>query len=406
MAVFALAVLSHPVQGQVKDDVLLPEYTAVQGVTGALKIIGSDTMKHEMALLTEGFKKFYPSVGVEIEGKGSSSAPPALLSGAAQFAPMSRAMKAEEVNDFKKKFGYRPVALATSIDMLAVFVHKDNPLQGLTLQQVDALFSSTRKGGYIKSVNTWGDLGLEGEWADKPITFYGRNAISGTHLFFREHALFNGAFRSEVKEQPDSPSVVEHVAGDRYAVGYSGIGFKSAAVRALPLALDIKSEYFDAEPDNAYSGNYPLTRMLFLYVNHPPGREMDLLRREFIRYLYSQQGQADVVRSGYLPVGNLIATRALASVDYKLWSAAAQTPATTPTPIDKPSLAPIAGPALAPIAGPAVARGDEAAQLPTADWDEHQLNTAEKCSAQEDHRSHGGRKHRLRDRRKRGHALP
>jgi phosphate transport system substrate-binding protein len=303
------------IQANVKVDPELPEYKAAQAFK--LKIIGSDTMKNEMAALMEGFTKFYPNVGSEIEGKGSASAPPALLAGTAQFAPMSRGMNAREVDEFKKKFGYPPVALPTSIDMLEVYVHKDNPIQGLTMQQVDAMFSRTRKGGYAKAINTWGDLGLPGEWADKPIMLYGRNKISGTHKFFLEHALFNGAFRDEVKEQSDSDSVVGNIASDKYAIGYSGMGYKTANVRALPLALDYKSPYIVPEPANAYSGDYPLTRVLLLYVNHQPGTELDPLRREFIRYLYSQQGQADVLRSGYLPVGNHTAIRALTSVQLK-----------------------------------------------------------------------------------------
>lgn len=302
-------------QAGVKIDPNLPEYKAAQAFK--LKMVGSDTMKYEMAALMEGFTKFYPNVGSEIESKGSSFGPPALLAGTAQFAPMSRAMNAKEVNDFKKKFGYPPVALPVSIDMIVVWVHKDNPLQGLTLQQVDAVFSSTRKGGFPKTVNTWGDLGLQGEWADKPITRYGRDLASGTNRFFREHALFNGAYRAEVKEQPGGELIVAHVAADKYAVGYSGMGFKTSDVRALPLALDLKSPYVVPEPPNAYSGDYPLTRVLLMYVNHQPGTELDPLRREFIRYLYSQQGQEDVLRSGFLPLGNLITARALGAVELK-----------------------------------------------------------------------------------------
>jgi phosphate transport system substrate-binding protein len=344
------ALLSDPIHAQVPIDPALPEYKVVQGVSGQLKCVGSDTMKHEMELLIEGFTRFYPTVRPEVAGKGSASAPPALLAGDAQFAPMSRGMTAREVDDFKKKYGYPPLALPTSIDMLEVYVHKDNPIKGMTLQQVDAVFSRTRKGGYAKSIHTWGDLGLEGEWADKPIVLYGRNKISGTHKFFLEHALFNGAFRDEVHEQLDSDSVVEHVAREKYAIGYSGMGYQKAAVRALTLALDIKSEYVAPEPANAYSGDYPLTRMLFLYVNHQPGTALDPLRREFIRYLYSKQGQSDVVRSGYLPLGKVITTRALNSVEHELWSPASHTPA--PTGIATQALKPVEPTGAAPVAQP------------------------------------------------------
>ncbi len=301
-------------QAQVKIDPKLLDYKAVAGVSGNLKSIGSDTMNNEMTLWAEGFVKFYPNVSPEIEGKGSTTAPAALIAGTAQFGPMSRPMKSKEIDDFKKQFGYAPTALTTSIDMLAVYVNKDNPIKGLTMKQVDAIFSNTRKGGYAKAINTWGDLGLTGEWASKPIALYGRNAASGTYGYFKEHALFNGDFRNEVKEQPGSSSVVQGVASDKYAMGYSGIAYKTADVRAIPLAIDDKSEMVPAEAERAYAGEYPLARALLVYVNYRPGESLDPLRGEFIRYVYSRQGQLDVQKTGYLPVGNAIATKSLKSV--------------------------------------------------------------------------------------------
>src|SRR5437588_205497 len=177
--------LAVPCKAQVTVDAKIPEYTSVEGVSGNMKSIGSDTMNNLMALWAEGFHKFYPNVQVEVEGKGSTTAPPALIAGTAHFGPMSRPMKQAEIDKFEEKFGYKPTALATSIDMLAVYVHKDNPIQSLTLQQLDAIFSKTRKAGYNKDLTTWGDLGLEGEWADKPISIYGRNSASGTYGYFK-----------------------------------------------------------------------------------------------------------------------------------------------------------------------------------------------------------------------------
>jgi len=318
-AVLALWILGLPgfpaaAYGQVKVDPKLPEYKATAGVSGNIKSIGSDTMNNEMTLWAEGFLKFYPNVQAEIEGKGSTTGPPALIAGTAQFAPMSREMKAKEIDDFKNKFGYPPTALPTSIDMLAVYVHKDNPIKSLTMQQVDAIFSKTRKGGYKQDIKTWGDLGLGGEWKDKPIALYGRNAASGTYGYFKEHALFNGDFKDEVKEQPGSSSVGQGVASDKFAIGYSGIGYKTADVRAVPIAPDAKSEAVPAEADRAYAGEYPLARFLYVYVNYKPASELDPLRREFIKYLFSQQGQKDVLKTGYLPIGEVIAKKALKSV--------------------------------------------------------------------------------------------
>ncbi len=313
----AAGALALPVLAQVAVDEDLPSYTPVQGVTGSLKSIGSDTMNNEMALWAQGFARYYPSVQVEVEGKGSSTAPPALMAGTAHFGPMSRAMKAKEIDAFEKRYGYKPTGLPTSIDMLAVYVHKDNPIKGLTLQQVDAIFSRTRRGGMDKDIRTWGDLGLTGEWAEKPISLYGRNSASGTYGYFKEIALFGGDYKDSVKEQPGSSSVVQGIAADKYAIGYSGIGYKTADVRAVPLAIDAGAPMVEASPANAYSGEYPLSRFLYLYVNHKPGTQLDPLRREFIRYIFSAEGQLDVVKDGYYPVPAAVAREALESVDIK-----------------------------------------------------------------------------------------
>jgi phosphate transport system substrate-binding protein len=298
----------------VKVDANLPAYKATSGVSGSLSSVGSDTLNNLMTLWAEGFQRAYPNVKIQVEGKGSSTAPPALIQGTAQIGPMSRAMKASELDEFEKKFGYKPVGLGTSIDMLAVYVHKDNPIKGLTLQQVDAIFSKGRKGGFEKDIRTWGDAGLTGEWADKPISLYGRNSASGTYGFFKEHALAGGDYKDSVKEQPGSSSVVQGVASDRYGVGYSGIGYKTADVKAVSLAAKAGQPFIDAVPEHAYSGDYPMSRFLWLYVNAKPGAPLDPLRREFIRYVFSKQGQEDVVKDGYFPVTAPIAKEQLAKV--------------------------------------------------------------------------------------------
>lgn len=317
LAAVGLAALSAaPVAAQIRVDPSLPAYTPVQGVSGSLKSVGSDTMNNTMTLWAEGFLGYYPNVSIEIEGKGSSTAPAALIAGTAQFGPMSREMKGKEIDDFEKKYGYKPTGLASSIDMLAVYVHKDNPIaqKGLTLQQIDAIFSKSRRGGHPSDIRTWGDLGLTGEWANRPISLYGRNAASGTYGYFKEVALFGGDYKDEVKEQPGSSSVVQGVATDKFAIGYSGIGYMTADVRAVPLAANSGQTPVTATPDNAYSGEYPLARFLYVYINHRPGAQLDPLRREFVKYLFSRQGQEDVVRDGYFPVTNVVAQEQLRSV--------------------------------------------------------------------------------------------
>ncbi|HZM00236.1 MAG TPA: PstS family phosphate ABC transporter substrate-binding protein [Planctomycetota bacterium] len=314
-AVAAPAAAAAPASQSVPIDAALPDYEPVQGVSGSVKSIGSDTMNNEMTLWIEGFKRFYPNVEIAMEGAGSGTAPPALIDGTAQFGPMSRVMKSDEIDQFEKQFGYKPTAVPTSIDMLAVYVHKDNPLQSLTLQQVDAIFSKSRKGGLDHDIRLWGDLGLTGEWANKPISLYGRNSASGTYGYFKDHALFKGDYKDEVKEQPGSSTVVQGVASDKYGIGYSGIGYKTADVRALALAPDAKSPAIEALPEHAYSGTYPLGRYLYLYVNHKPGSQLDPLRREFVRYVLSKPGQEAVVKDGYLPLPAPVARKALESVD-------------------------------------------------------------------------------------------
>ncbi len=300
-------------------DSQLPDYQANGQVSGSIKSIGSDTMNNEMALWAEGFRKFYTGVKVEIEGKGSSTAPPALIAGTSNFGPMSRAMKGKEIDEFEKKFGYQPVQLRTSIDMLAVYVHKDNPIQGLTLQQVDAIFSKTRKGGYGKDVLTWGDVGLKGEWADRPISMYGRNSASGTYGYFKKHALFKGDYKNNVNEQPGSSSVVQSIASDKYGIGYSGIGYMTSDVRAVPLSTETGSnpEMIPATPENAYTGDYPLARFLYLTVNYKPGSQLDDLRAEFVKFIFSRQGQEVVVKDGYFPVPAGVAREELEAVGIK-----------------------------------------------------------------------------------------
>lgn len=302
------------VGAQVALDPELPDYKPVQGVSGSIKSIGSDTMNNEMTLWAEGFLKMYPNVQLEIEGKGSSTAPPALIAGTAQFGPMSREMKGEEIDEFEKKYGYKPTGLPTSIDMLAVYAHKDNPVEGMSLQQVDAVFSKNRKGGYPENITRWGQLGLTGEWANRPISLYGRNSASGTYGYYKEHALFGGDYKDQVKEQPGSSSVVQGVASDKYAIGYSGIGYKTADVIAVPLAAQQGQPFVKAIPANAYTGEYPLARFLYVYVNHKPGSQIDPLRREFIKYIFSKQGQSDVIKDGYYPLPAPLAREALQSV--------------------------------------------------------------------------------------------
>jgi phosphate transport system substrate-binding protein len=297
-----------------KVDPALSSYKAVSGVSGNLSSIGSDTMNNLMTLWGEGFGKFYPNVKLQIEGKGSSTAPPSLIAGTAQLGPMSRPMKGSETDAFEKKFGYKPTGLRSSVDALAIFVNKDNPINCLTFAQLDAIFSKSRRQGYKGDIKTWGQLGLTGDWANRPVSLFGRNSASGTYGFFKEHALKNGDYKDEVKEQPGSASVVQGVTVDRYAMGYSGIGYATAGVRAVPIAEKPGAPCVEATAENAYSGKYPLARFLYVYINRAPGKSLDPLVREFVKFMFTGQGQEVVIKDGYFPVPNSIAKEELGKV--------------------------------------------------------------------------------------------
>ncbi|MGY6632323.1 MAG: PstS family phosphate ABC transporter substrate-binding protein [Alkalilacustris sp.] len=300
------ALLTAPAMAQ-QVDPSLPTYEAVSGVSGNLVSIGSDTLNNLMTLWSEGFRSFYPNVAVQIQGAGSGTAPPALVEGTAQFGPMSRPMRGTEIEEFEARFGYPPIPMRGAIDGIGVFVHRDNPIECLSLQQVDAIFSSTRAGGADAQIATWGEAGLDGEWADRPIALYGRNSASGTFGYFREVALFGGDFSAEVREQPGSSTVIQGVASDVNGIGYSGIGYATADVRAIAISAEPGGECFEPTPEHAGSGNYPIARFLYVYMNVNPNEPLEPLRAEFVRYVYSQQGQADVIRAGFIPVVAAIA---------------------------------------------------------------------------------------------------
>jgi phosphate transport system substrate-binding protein len=296
----------------VQTDPALPNYTPVSGISGNISSIGSDTLNNLMTLWAEGFKAKYPNVKIQIEGKGSSTAPPALIEGTAQFGPMSRQMKSTEIDAFEKKYGYKPTEVKVAVDALAVYVHKDNPIKGLTLAQVDGIFSSTfRRGG--KNITKWGQLGLTGNWANKPISTYGRNSASGTYGYFKEVALNKGDYKATVKEQPGSSSVVQGVASDLAGIGYSGIGYMTSGVRAVPLG-NAPGQFNEASYENALSGKYPLARFLYIYVNRKPNAPMGKLEQEFLRFVLSKQGQEIVIKDGYFPMPSAAVTEILAKL--------------------------------------------------------------------------------------------
>lgn len=293
-------------------DADLPIYQPVSGVYGNLNSVGSDSLNILMTLWAESFRAFYPNVRIQIEGKGSSTAPPALIEGTAQLGPMSREMKSLEIDAFEYAFGYKPTQVSVSIDALAVFAHKDNPIEGLTMQQVDSIFSNTFKAGGTP-IDRWGQVNLKGRWEDRSISLYGRNSASGTYGFFKQVALKKGDYRASVKEQPGSSTVVQGVAVDLFGLGYSGIGYRTSGVKALTLGEN-RELLVKPSLDNCLSGDYPLARLHYIYINKRPNESIDTLSYEFLRFVLSREGQEIVVEAGYFPLPASVAAKTFASV--------------------------------------------------------------------------------------------
>ena len=303
--------LSGPAMAEPKVDAGLADYSRASGVSGNLSSVGSDTLANLMTLWAEEFKRNYPNVNIQIQAAGSSTAPPALTEGTSNLGPMSRKMKDKEIEAFERRYGYKPTPIRVAIDALAVFTHKDNPVKGMTIPQVDAIFSSTRKCGYADDINNWGALGLDGAWKARSIQLYGRNSVSGTYGYFKKKALCKGDYKNNVNEQPGSASVVQSVSASLNGIGYSGVGYTTSGVRAVPLAKEEGKPFIAATPDNAISGKYPLARFLYIYVNKHPNKPLPPLEREFLKMVLAKSGQTTVVKDGYIPLPAKVADKEL-----------------------------------------------------------------------------------------------
>lgn len=307
----AILGFSGSLMADAKVDPKIADYHRVSGVSGNLSSVGSDTLANLMTLWAEDFKREYPNVNIQIQAAGSSTAPPALTEGTSNLGPMSRKMKDKELEAFERRFGYKPTPIRVAIDALAVFVHKDNPVKGMTIPQVDAVFSSTRKCGYPEDITRWGQLGLEGAWKTRAIQLYGRNSVSGTYGYFKKKALCKGDYKNNVNEQPGSASVVQSVSASLNGIGYSGIGYKTSGVRTVPLAKKAGQPFVKATSENAIAGKYPLSRFLYIYVNKHPNKPLPPLEREFLKMVLSKSGQNVVVKDGYIPMPKSVVDKEL-----------------------------------------------------------------------------------------------
>lgn len=316
----ALVAFSLPFSTQMANaegaavDATLPVYQATTGVAGNIDSIGSDTLNNLMTFWSESFKKHYPNVKIQVEGKGSSTAPPALIAGTASFGPMSRKMKNTEEDEFEKKYGFKPTAIGVALDSLAVFVNKDNPVTSLSMPEVDAIFSKSRKGGYVTDIKEWKAITPDAAYASLPISLYGRNSASGTYGYFKEHALYKGDYKDTVKEQPGSAAVVMGITEDKAGIGYSGIGYVTSGVKAIALSKKEGGEAYEATMENVIAGKYPLSRMLYIYVVKEPNKPLPALQQEFLKFVLSKEGQAIVSKDGFLPLPAALAAKEQAKI--------------------------------------------------------------------------------------------
>lgn len=305
-AAVAVAAVPGTVKAQLKPttDPQIHAYVRTPAtITGGLTVVGSDTMKPLIEQWENKLKEIYPHVDIKVKGSGSEQGLSALLEGKAQIGAASRKLTSVEISEFTKRHGYEPTEVAVAADALAVFVHRDNPIIGLTFRELDAMFCKERRRGAEKQITKWGQLGLDGEWSRADIWLHGRTSSSGTATFFREQVCLNGEFGSNVLEEPGSASIVAEVMKDRYAIGFSGIGYKTSTVRPVPLSERNSNTFIEATFETAINGTYPLRRHLYLYVNKPPAKgELPPLVSEFVKFAMSHEGQKLVVKQGFFPL--------------------------------------------------------------------------------------------------------
>ncbi len=303
-------------------------YLLVKGVSGSLTVVGSDTMKPFTEIWAGELQRFYPGLVIRVESLGSETGLSALLEGKAQIAAMSRRMTSQEISEFMREFGYEPTEVPVAVDALTVFVHRDNSIIGLTLQELDSVFCAERRRGLKYRIDTWGDLGLDTGWADTPIHLYGRDGRSGTAAFFREHVCEGADFHPTMTKSAGSASVVVDIMKDRYGIGFSGIGYRTSAVRPVPLASASGMRYVEPTIQSIMDGSYPLRRTLYLYVNRPPKGPASPAVVEFVKFAVSLQGQQVVLNHGYFPLATEELNRTMTVWSAPFRAASAENPAT------------------------------------------------------------------------------
>lgn len=299
-------------------------YQPTQAISGTIRIWGDQYMSGVVDSWEQGFQKSHPQVKFETRLMGTATAMPSIYTGVADLALIGRETNTTDNDGFLHLLQYRPLRfelMTGSLDVpgksyaLAIFVQKDNPLSKLTLAQLAAIFGCENKNDLV-NIRTWGQLGLAGEWNDKPINLYTFDAETGTGLFFLHAVLADSRKMSwenlkEFKDirNPDGSiyesgqQIIDALQKDRFGLAVSSVRYENSEVKPVALAAKKGGPYFQATKENLISRKYPLTRMTYAFVNQPPDQPIDPKVKEFLRYIFSREGQARVERDrGYLPL--------------------------------------------------------------------------------------------------------
>ncbi len=303
-----------PHEGCVLLDPNLPIYHPLAKLDGELKLGGSNTLSHVAAAWSDSFEQFYPNVKISIDITGSRKAVAALKNGETNMGLLSRTIQQKEVAEFHQQHGYAPTVLTPCLERTAIFVHKDNPIQGLTFAQIDAIYSNQRNRGASKPIRNWGQLGVQGALASQPIAAHGRSHDTGSQVFFQEAIMLGGTMRKDFKSHNSNASMLAALAKDTTGIAFAGLSYANPAVRAVPLAFAEGEPFVAIDSLEADQGMYPLVRRLHLVVNHNPQKKLHPIEREFIKYAFSRQGQEDVVKAGFQAIPAAPARVALGAV--------------------------------------------------------------------------------------------
>lgn len=290
---------------------------AAAGPPGTLHSVGADTMDELTFGWLRIFRRRFPDVDATIEARSSLSAAPALTSGLADVAPVAREFLPGEHDAFVQKFGYPPLLIRVAggsyatpnrSHALAVYVHRDNPVRSLTMAQLDAVFSATRRRGAAREVATWGDLGATGEWAQRPVNLYSIRRPNGIANFFQQRVLLGGDYRVGIRERNGADdtaalgAVVESIAGDVAGIGFAGFAQARSEVRPLALAEE-GDRFVEGSPATVRDHSYPLARWVYIAVNRRPGEPLPRNVRAFLEIVLSAEGQRVVEEEGaFLPL--------------------------------------------------------------------------------------------------------